>query len=70
MDEFKDIKYKINIRDIKSSYIKKKIFSFLSEKQLLNLVKYNKELQKISFWLDLALIFKIHLNFLLYKLYI
>jgi len=54
MNEFKDIKYKINVRDIKSSYIKKKIFSFLSEKQLLNLIKYNKELQKISYWLDLA----------------
>ena len=47
MDEFKDSKYKINIRDIKSSFIKQKIFSFLSEKQLLNMIKYNKELQNI-----------------------
>ena len=47
MDELKDNKSKINIRDIKSSFIKQKIFSFLSEKQLLNMIKYNKELQNI-----------------------
>ena len=47
MDEFKDSKNKINIRDIKSSFIKQKIFSFLSEKQFLNMIKFNKELQNI-----------------------
>ena len=47
MDEFGDIKYKINIRDIKSTYIKQRIFSFLNEKQILNMIIYNKELQKI-----------------------
>ena len=33
MDEFEDTKYKINIRDIKSVFIIKIIFSFLSVKQ-------------------------------------
>ena len=47
MEEFKDSKYKINIRDIKSSFIKTKIFSFLSKKQLLTIIKFNKELQQI-----------------------
>ena len=47
MDEFEDIKYKININDIKSSFIIKIIFSFLSEKQILNMIIYNKELQKM-----------------------
>ena len=47
MEEFKDSNYMINIRDIKSSFIKQQIFSFLSEKQMLNIIKYNKELQKI-----------------------
>ena len=46
MDVFKDIYYKINIRDIKSFFIIKIIFSFLSEKQKLNMLMYNKELQK------------------------
>ena len=49
MDEFEDIKYKINIRDIKSVFIIKIIFSFLSEKQILNMIIYNKELQKMFF---------------------
>ena len=47
MDQFKDSKYKINIRDIRPSYIKQTIFSFLPEKQLLDMIKYNKELQSI-----------------------
>jgi len=47
MDEFKDIKSKINLRDIKSSYITQKIFSFLSVKQKLDMILYNKEYQKI-----------------------
>ena len=47
MDEIGSIKNRINIRDINSSFIIKKIFSFLSEKQILNLIIYNKELQKI-----------------------
>ena len=46
MDKFEDIIYKINIKDIKSSFIIKRIFSFLSEKQVLNIIMYNKELQK------------------------
>ena len=48
MDEFKDIKDKINIRYIKSSFIIKNIFSFLSTKQKLNMIMYNKGLQKIN----------------------
>ena len=47
MNVFKDIKYKTNIREIKSSFIIKIIFSFLSEKQKLNLIIYNKEFQRI-----------------------
>ena len=46
MDEFKDIKYKKNINDVKSSFIIKIIFSFLIEKHKLNIIIYNKELQK------------------------
>ena len=44
MVEFKEIKY---LGDIKSSYIIKGIFLFLNEEQKLNLVIYNKQLQKI-----------------------
>ena len=38
---------KINIRDVKSAYIIKDIFSFINIKQKLNLIIYNKQLQKI-----------------------
>ena len=37
----------IDLKSIKSSYIKKDIFSFLQEKQKLNMIMYNKELQKM-----------------------
>ncbi len=47
MDEFENIKNKINIRDIKSSFIIKKIFSFLSKKQRLNMIIFNKKLKKM-----------------------
>ena len=47
MDEFEDIKKNINIKDIKSSFNIQNIFSFLNKKQLLNIIIYNKELQKI-----------------------
>ena len=46
MAELEDNKNNINIRDIKSSYIIKEIFSFLHEKQQLNMVIYNNDLQK------------------------
>ena len=46
MDEFKDTKYNKNINDVKSSFITKIIFSFLIEKNKLNIIIYNKELQK------------------------
>ena len=46
MDEFEGIIYKINIKDIKSFFVIKRIFSFLSENQILNIIRYNKELQK------------------------
>jgi len=46
MSEFKDIKSKINLKDIKSTYIIKTIFSFLHKKQKLKIIVYNKELQK------------------------
>ena len=47
MDEFGKIKNKINIKDIKSSFITKELFSFLSGKQKLNIIRYNKKLQKM-----------------------
>ena len=45
MAEFK--KKAINIEDIKSSYIKKEILSLLNQKKLLNMIIYNKKLQKL-----------------------
>jgi len=47
MIEFKKEKSIINIRDIKSSFIIKKIFSFLDLKKKLNMIIYNKECQKM-----------------------
>ena len=47
MDKFGYTKEKINIRDIKSSFILEKIFSFLSEKQFLMMIMYNKRLQNM-----------------------
>ncbi len=47
MDELEDIIKKKNVRDVKSLYILKIIFSFLSEKLRLNMIIYNKELQNI-----------------------
>ena len=47
MDEIGSIKKRINIRDIKSSIIIKNIFSFLCEKQILNLIIYNKQFQNL-----------------------
>ena len=47
MAENENVKSKINIRNIKSSYILKTLLSFLNEKQKLNMIVYNKELQKI-----------------------
>ena len=45
MDEFEE--KKSNIRDIKSSYNIKIVFSFLKKKQILNMIIYNKELQNM-----------------------
>ena len=48
MSESEEIKCNINIkRDIKSFYIMDKIFSYLNQKQKLNMIIYNKELQNI-----------------------
>jgi len=47
MAEFEYHKSKINLRDIKSLYNIKRIFSFLYEKQKLKMIVYNKEMQKI-----------------------
>ena len=46
MDELKKNEL-INIEEIKSSYIIKEVLSFLSKKQKLNVIIYNKKLQKI-----------------------
>ena len=43
---FEDLKSNINLKDIKSTFIIKNIFSFLNENQKLNMIIYNKELQK------------------------
>ena len=47
MAEIEIIKSKINLKDIKSSFIIKKLFTFLYEKQKLLMIIYNKELQKM-----------------------
>jgi len=47
MAELGESNYTINLRDIKSSYIIKRIFSFLCEKQKLIMIINNKDLQKI-----------------------
>ena len=47
MTEIENCKSTISINHIKSSYVIKKVFSFLNEKQKLNKIIYNKELQKI-----------------------
>ena len=48
MDKCLNIKTEVNIeKEIKSNYILKGVFSFLSVKQILNMIIYNKHLQKI-----------------------
>ena len=47
MDGIGSNKNRINIRDINSSYIIKNVFSYLSEKQILNLIIYNKQFQNL-----------------------
>ena len=47
MAELEEIKTKIILRNIKSSYIIRGIFAFLDEKPKLNMIIYNKELQNI-----------------------
>ena len=47
MVESEKLKNKIYLRDIKSSYIIKAVFSFLTEKQKLNMIIYNKALQNM-----------------------
>ena len=47
MSEFEEIKSNINLeRDIQSSYNLDMIFSFLRQKEKLNMIIYNKQLQK------------------------
>ena len=46
MDKVKEIKSNIAFENIKCLYNRKEIFSFLYMKQKLNMIKYNKELQK------------------------
>jgi len=47
MDELKENKSKINYRDIKSSYIIERLFSFLNKKHKLNIIIFSKESQKM-----------------------
>jgi len=47
MDEIGNIRNKINIRDIKSYFIVKNIFSFLPQKQILNMIMHNKFFQNL-----------------------
>ena len=46
MSEFEKRKPTINLADIKSLYVIKNIFSFIKEEQSLNMIIYNKKLQK------------------------
>ena len=45
MSKFEKKESKISLREIKSFYIIKLVFSFLNEKQKLNMIIYNKEIQ-------------------------
>jgi len=48
MSEYEEIKYNINLgRDIKSSYNLNNMFSFLEQERKLNMIIYNKQLQKM-----------------------
>jgi len=47
MNEIGNAKNKINISDISSSFTIKNVFSFLSEKQILNMIIYNKLFQNL-----------------------
>ena len=47
MEESKKIESGINLKDINSRYIIEKVFHFLSEKQKLNMIIYNKKYQKM-----------------------
>ena len=47
MDEIGNIKNKLNIKDINSFFIIKNVFSFLPEKQILNMIMYNKLSQNL-----------------------
>ena len=38
---------RINLGDIKSSYVRKELLSFLNPKRILNIIIYNKHLQKL-----------------------
>ena len=49
MDEFEGIRTSKILRDIKSFYIVEGIFSFLEEKQQLNMIIHNKGLQRVLF---------------------
>ena len=46
MNKINDFKFNKNKRHIKSSYVIKTVFSFLTEKRILDMIIYNKELQK------------------------
>ena len=47
MAELQEKKSHITLNDIKSPFIMKGMFSYLEEKQKLNMIVYNKELQKM-----------------------
>ena len=49
MDEFEDMKKRVNLMDIKSVFIIKNIFSFLSESKILNMIMCNKKNTKDTF---------------------
>ena len=47
MDKFENNKSMVNLRDIKSSYMIKTIFTFINKKRKLHIIIYNKKLQKL-----------------------
>ena len=47
MIELGEIKVSKKLGDINSAYVIKEVFSFLNEKQLLNMIIYNRGLQKM-----------------------
>ena len=45
-EEKLNIKYKVDLKDLKSIFILKKVFNYMKKNKSLTIIKYNKTLQK------------------------